>query len=156
MALRVDCQAALDWLGIQGYRPTGRVVLPERVVPVENDPIPAKPNPREAARPEPLPEAPQAETAPAVSPDDGPDRDLPEPTPGEALDDAVLLAGGSAHRDLGRAVARVGGLPCREAGETDEGVRLEGRVQPFAELTGGADAKRRLWKALVRRTRRRA
>jgi len=77
-------------------------------------------------------------------------------------EDVVLLAADSAYRGLGEAIARMSGLPCREAGDPvdpgapgDEGVRLDGRVWPMTELAGNAAAKRRLWQALARRTRHR-
>lgn len=152
MALRVDARTALDWLGIESYRPSGRVcpVVPARTgeeVSVKADP-PARQVPAtvelEKMAVEPRTERPVGEmpieTAPRST-------DVP-------AEDAVLLAAQSTHRALGEAIARAGRLSSREAVDPNgEGVRLAGRLWSFDELAGDAGARRRLWKALVTRPR---
>lgn len=192
MALRVDRETALDWLGIERYRPSGRLRPPgrdraERPLPAGRETGDAEPAPAAALSADTVvsgdPGAPEAavETGPAgetASVDQAVDRaasaeaarpaafapagstadDVADHSGANASpEDGVCLAAHSGHRALGAAIARVGGLACREidgatAGE-GEGVWLAGRHWALADLAGDAEAKRRLWRALVARRR---
>ena len=192
MALRVDRETALDWLGIERYRPSDRVRPPGRDR--AERPLPAG---REAGDADPAPDAvmaadtmmPVGPGAPEAAVETGPtgesasvERAVDRASSAEAArpaaiapaglkaddvanhtganaspEDGVCLAAHSGHRALGAAIARVGGLPCRQldgatAGE-GEGVWLAGRHWALADLAGDAEAKRRLWRALVARRR---
>ena len=166
MGLRVDQQAALGWLGIEGYRPSGRVppLARRRAVPAQ------WPDERPDERPE---EPPLEDGRAALTPgashtphpgggESGPDSPAersPAPAssepaaPDDAPPDHVSLTPGSAHRELAEAIARVAGLPC-ETGDGDDLLRLGGETWELAALATDGRAKRRLWRVLVaRRTR---
>jgi len=170
MALRVNSQDALDWLGIEGFRPSGRLARPERSGPVEEGalaeesstdseavPIPAE-TPRSEAESVPRGGAdealpPEPTSAAAAAPESAGSAGPPR-SAGPSKEDAVVLAADSAQRGLGEAIAGMSGLPCREAADpADEGVCLDGHLWSMADLAGNAAAKRRLWQALVRRKR---
>ncbi|MGM0517097.1 MAG: hypothetical protein ACQER6_05830 [Pseudomonadota bacterium] len=148
----MDARSALDWLGIESYRPSGRV---RPVVPPQTGgeaSVEADPQAREAPGTveveekgvEPRVEQPVGEMPVESAP----------PQTDEPAEDAVLLAAQSTHRGLGEAIARAGRLSCRDAVDPNgEGVRLAGRLWSFDELVGNAGARRRLWKALVTRPR---
>jgi hypothetical protein len=143
MALRVDARTALVWLGIESYRPSGRVrpVIPARTG--EEGVVETDPRARQ------MPGTLDVEAIAVASQAGHPVGESPSDEPAE---DAVLLAAQSTHRALGEAIARAGRLSCRDAVEPGgEGVRLGGRLWPFDALAGDAGARRRLWKALVRR-----
>ncbi|MFI9652024.1 hypothetical protein [Guyparkeria halopsychrophila] len=175
MALRVDREAALGWLGIEGFRPSGRVrpAQAQQRLPVESD-APTADEPvtaRDESRPE-LIETPVDTSADVPTPavagaDDEPHPQVPVPAaeaeaeaataPDEPADqvlpDGVRLAADSPHRRLAEAIAQVAGLAC-ETGEGGDIVTVRGETWELAALADDGPAKRRLWRALVTRGRR--
>lgn len=173
MALRVDREAALGWLGIEGFRPSGRV-RPARLQspvdgeePISDAPVEARAEVRDEPQPDPI-ETPVATSVDVPTPvpdraDDEPQQQEPvaevaptsapaEPAD-EVLTDRLCLAADSPHRALAEAIAQVAGL----AFETVEGgdtVTVRGETWELASLAGDGSAKRRLWRALVARGRR--
>ncbi|WP_372591118.1 hypothetical protein [Guyparkeria sp.] len=173
MALRVDREAALGWLGIEGFRPSGRV-RPARLrlsvdgeEPISDAPV----EPRDEARDE--PQADPIETPMDTSVDvptpvpDGADGEphrqgavaeaAPTSAPAELADevlpDRLCLAADSPYRALAEAIAQVAGLAC-ETGEGGDTVTLRGETWELATLAGDGAAKRRLWRTIVARGRR--
>lgn len=175
MAVRVDRESALGWLGIEGFRPSGRVRPARLPSPADGDePIS---DARAEARDEPLNESlpgpadvPVDSSADVPTPrpegaDDAPHREElvteAAPTPAQApaepadevLPDRLCLAADSPHRALAEAIAQVAGLAC-ETGEGGDIVTVRGETWRLASLAGDGAAKRRLWRALVARGRR--
>lgn len=171
MALRVDREAALGWLGIESFRPSGRVRPARLQSPVDDDePIS---DATVEARDEPQPDSAEAPVETSVDVptpvpdgmDDGPHREepvgeaalTPAQAPGdpadEVLPDRLCLAVDSPHRPLAEAIAQVGGLAC-ETAEGGDIVTVRGETWELAALAGDGAAKRRLWRALVARGRR--
>ncbi|HER33970.1 MAG: hypothetical protein JXJ30_02370 [Halothiobacillaceae bacterium] len=173
MALRVDREAALGWLGIEGFRPSGRV-RPARLRSPVDDEEPISDAPVEAraeARDE--PQIDSHETPMDVSADvptpapHGADDERPRQEPvaaseavpaqaepaDEVLTDRLCLAADSPHRVLAEAIAQVAGLAC-ETGEGGDTVTVRGQTWELASLAGDGAAKRRLWRALIARDRR--
>lgn len=177
MALRVDRQTALGWLGIEGYRPSGRVdpVAPrsmpadeagEMDLPIET----AVDAERQLA--ETMGASPAAETAAVVEAEAGIDvegrtgRDEGAQagsvaTGSEAPSDAsrdgsvtrLTVSVDSPHRPLAEAIARVAGLAC-ETDPAGDCLHLAGETWSLAALANDSQAKRQLWRALVARGRR--
>ena len=175
MALRVDREAALGWLGIEGFRPSGRVRPAQRRVAGESDvptaDVPVEPQGERQNGPQ---NGPQNEPPPgpvdtsADGPNPAPDAAGDEPhreapvveaaaAPAERADevlpDRVCLAADSPHRALAEAIAQVAGLAC-ETGEGGDVVTVRGETWELASLAGDGAAKRRLWRALTARGRR--
>lgn len=151
MGLRVDRQAALGWLGIDGYRPSGRVPLPagkHGLDPGEVDQLPAS-----DVDDRPLDGGPDVAGAELA---DAPARplaaDVPESTVSSPADRLCVTAD-SPHRDLAGAIARVAGLAC-ETGADSDVLTLGGETWVLSTLAGDGQAKRRLWRVLVDRARR--
>ncbi len=150
MGLKVDREAALAWLGIESYRPSGRVPLPDTsisgdaVMAVLTDGV------SQAAEPG------LSKPLPAVEPP----IKLIEPDqsqPAAVLPDRLLVTADSPHRSLAEAIARLAGLTCEMAGETEEGgdvLMVAGETWQLSALAGDGRAKRRLWQLLVTRRRR--
>ncbi|MFO7582875.1 hypothetical protein [Guyparkeria sp.] len=167
MALRVDREAALGWLGIEGFRPSGRVRPARFQSPVEGE-GPTTDAPVEASdETQPGPTGAQVDTLADVSTpardgaDDEPRREAPvaEPPPvpaeptDEVLPDRLCIAADSPYRALAEAIAQVAGLAC-ETGEGGDTVTLRGETWELATLAGDGAAKRRLWRTIVARGRR--
>ncbi len=171
MALRVDREAALGWLGIQGFSPSGRVRPARLRSPVDDDEEAITDAPVdvwEETRDEPpvgTNEAPvaaltDASAAARHGADEEPYRQelVAEAarTPGpadEALPDRLCIAADSSYRTLAEAIAQVAGLAC-ETGEGGDAVTVMGETWELASLARDGAAKRRLWRALVARGRR--
>lgn len=166
MALRVDRDAALGWLGIEGFRPSGRVrpAQAQQRLPVESD-APTADEPvtaRDESRPElietPVDPAADLPTPAVAGTDDEPHQQMPvaEATTASAQQmspDGVRLAADSPHRRLAEAIAQVAGLAC-ETGEGGDIVTVRGETWELAALADDGPAKRRLWRALATRGRR--
>lgn len=166
MGLRVDRQAALGWLGIEGYRPSGRVHPTVRRSLVETEDREelaeevAAAAAVEAVEPVEIPAGSSAfgETGPDSPATDNPSAS-PEPVatpPAPAQDapgDRLTVTVDSPHRALAEAIARLAGLPC-ETAEGGDVLRIGGETWELAALAVDGQAKRRLWRALVARTRR--
>ncbi|WP_322521894.1 hypothetical protein SR882_03120 [Guyparkeria halophila] len=179
MALRVDREAALGWLGIEGFRPSGRVRPAQRRLAGESD-VPTADGPVEpqGERQNQPPNGPQNGPPPApidIPVDTSADRASPVPDGAgdeprreapvveaaaapveradEVLPDRVCLAADSPHRALAEAIAQVAGLAC-ETGEGGDIVTVRGETWELASLAGDGAAKRRLWRALTARGRR--
>lgn len=179
MALRVDREAALGWLGIEGFRPSGRVRPAQRRVAGESDVLtaeaPVEPQDERQSQPQTGPQ-----NGPPPGPIDAPvdtSAEGPSPVPGRAGDeprreapvveaaaapaeradevssDRLRLAADSPHRALAEAIAQVAGLAC-ETGEGGDIVTVRGETWELASLAGDGAAKRRLWRALTARGRR--
>ncbi len=161
MGVRVDRETALGWLGIEGYRPTGRVrptgfvsaTGPEPdALAVDEAPAPDVDHAAAFAEagPEPNTMADHGEAMPGVYPassagDVSPP--LGETVPGRP--EAVVMVGAdSIHRPLAEAIARVGGLAC-EMGAAEDCLQLGGEKWELSALAGDGQAKRRLWRALI-------
>ena len=170
MGLHVDRQAALGWLGIDGFRPSGRVPFPavepavddvdidvlapsddaslvgdgqatEMAEPIDTPPRSSTAATSESAAPADIP----AEPAETVATE--PQSARPAPT------DRLSVTAGSPHRALAEAIARVAGLAC----ETDldgDVLMLGGERWELSALAGDGQAKRRLWRVLAERARR--
>ncbi|WP_410474826.1 hypothetical protein [Guyparkeria sp. TX1] len=175
MALRVDREAALGWLGIEGFRPSGRV-RPARLQspvddeePISDAPVEFRDEARDEPQPDPI-ETPMDTSADVPTPGpDGTDDERPRqepvaaaeaaPTPAQAepadevLTDRLCLAADSPYRALAEAIAQIAGLAC-ESGEGGDTVTVRGETWELASLAGDGSAKRRLWRALVARGRR--
>ncbi len=171
MALRVDREAALGWLGIEVFRPSGRV-RPARLQSPADDEETITDAPVEAhAASRPVPFHTPVDTSadfPAAGGDgvdDEPFRqDLvaetgpkPAPAPGapadEVLPDRLCVAADSPHRALAAAIAQVAGLACETLDDGDT-VTVRGETWNLASVAGDGATKRRLWRALVARARR--
>ncbi|QGT77837.1 hypothetical protein GM160_02410 [Guyparkeria halophila] len=172
MALRVDRQTALGWLGIEGYRPSGRVdpVAPrsmpadeagEMDLPIET----AVDAERQLA--ETMGASPAAETAAVVEAEAGIDvegragRDegaqarsvaTGSEAPSDGSATRLTVSVDSPHRPLAEAIARVAGLAC-ETDPAGDCLHLAGETWSLAALADDAQAKRQLWRALVARGR---
>ena len=163
MGLRVDRESALGWLGIEGYRPSGRVrsVISRPATEAEVE-----------AQVEPIDEPVRVASESAVEIADAPAFDQPETTvavseavkPAEAVSaepavadqpptDGLNVAADSSHRPLAEAIARVAGLAVT-SGTADDCLWIGGERWELATLADGGQAKRRLWRALVARSRR--
>lgn len=177
MGLRVDRQAALGWLGIEGYRPSGRIApVAPRSMPA--DEAGEKDAPIETwadAEHQPVEHpgaSPADETAAAVETEasidvDGQDRgdtmtqagsvatgaETPSDTAMDGRAARLTVSADSPHRPLAEAIGRVAGLAC-ETGPAGDCLRLAGETWSLATLANDAQAKRQLWRALVARGRR--
>lgn len=171
MALRVDREAALGWLGIDGFRPNGRVRPARLQSPVDHEeavtdmPVEAREEPPPGTSEAAVDTLTDAPTAARHVADEEQYRQEPvaeaSPTPAQApaepadevLPDRLCLAADSSHRALAEAIAQVAGLAC-ETGEGGDIVTVRGETWELAALAGDGAAKRRLWRALVTRGRR--
>ncbi|MCL7745367.1 hypothetical protein LV476_10510 [Guyparkeria hydrothermalis] len=178
MGLRVDREAALSWLGIEGYRPSGRVPLPAGrrgvdaveldahpaayadelpvdagpgIDPVESADAPAQPVAADTPASTRPAVAPQAAAA-AIQPESTGKESVQQESPAASPADGLSVAAGSPHRALAEAIGRVAGLAC-ETGEGDR-LTLAGETWELSTLAGDGQAKRRLWRALAARSRR--
>ncbi|KTG16398.1 MULTISPECIES: hypothetical protein [unclassified Guyparkeria] len=163
MGLRVDRQAALGWLGIEGFRPSGRVPLPvgEPVADgAESDTDASPVDDRQGVEMAERFGTPSRQLSPEISEPAAP-VDVPAepvtpvaaPQPTEAAPaDRLSVTAESPHRALAEAIARVAGLAC-ETGEDDLLV-LGGERWGLSTLAGDGQAKRRLWRVLTERARR--
>lgn len=156
MGLKVDREAALAWLGIESYRPSGRAPLPaasisgDAVMAVLTDSASPVAELDQAAGPG------LSKPLPAVEPPIEP-IEPDQSQPAVVSLDRLLVAADSPHRTLAEAIARVAGLACEMAGETEEGgdiLMVAGETWPLSALAGDGRAKRRLWQLLVTRRRR--
>ncbi|RRQ23715.1 hypothetical protein D5687_05465 [Guyparkeria sp. SCN-R1] len=171
MALRVDRETALGWLGIEGFRPSGRV-RPARLQspadgeePISDAPVEARAAPQTDPNETPMDASADVPTPVPDGADDERPRQEPvaaaeaAPTPApaepadEVLTDRLCLAADSPHRVLAEAIAQIAGLAC-ESGEGGDTVTVRGETWELASLAGDGSAKRRLWRALVARGRR--
>ena len=163
MGLRLDRQTALGWLGIEGYRPSGRVPLPAG----EHGPEATEIDERPASEGD-LPAGPVEATVGPVA-TDVPESNTPTDTAASqpqstreessqqesaaaSVPDRLSITAESAHRRLAETIGRVAGLAC-ETGEGDR-LTLAGETWELSTLAGDGKAKRRLWRLLVERARR--
>lgn len=167
MGLRVDRQAALGWLGIEAYRPSGRLrpVMPRPAVdagvPAELTEAPAAEGvdrPVDAFEvadiPVQSPAPDQPETIAAAPANDAPEAVAAEPAAADrAPADGLQVTADSPHRPLAEAIGRVAGLPC-ETADSGDVLHVGGHTWELAALAGDGQAKRRLWRSLIARGRR--
>lgn len=173
MGLRVDRQTALGWLGIEGYRPSGRVRLPApRSMPNDEAREAANADDSQPAEVEGVSQPAPAEVSSVVEldgvteakPRDGGDEQAQAQSvaarPGTATASdmggpvaRLTVSTDSPHRALAEAIARVSGLAC-ETDPAGDGLLLDGEVWALSSLAADGQAKRRLWRALVARGRR--
>ena len=150
MGLRVDREAALAWLGIEGYRPSGRL---RRRPPGRPDVVPTdEPVAADSDRAAELVEsAGLASPEPARPPLSEPPA---EPTSREqAPADGLFVRVDSPHRPLAEAIGRVAGLGLT-TGDGGDCMWIDGERWDLASVARDGTAKRRLWRALVGRGRR--
>ena len=179
MGVRVDRQAALGWLGIDGYRPSGRVPLPagkrgldagevdelpasdlddrpldggQDIAGAESADAPARPVAADMPESTTPAAASPAEPAAGQPASSGEEAILPESAAAPPADRLCVTAD-SPHRDLAGAIARVAGLAC-ETGADSDALTLGGEDWVLSTLAGDGQAKRRLWRVLVDRARR--
>ena len=166
MGLRVDRESALGWLGIEGYRPSGRVrsVMQRPASDIEgetqaesaDEPVRAAlGSATEAVEIGEVPASDQHATTAAVPQAEGPAEAVSaEPAAtGQPPADGLAVTADSPHRPLAEAIARVAGLAITSA-TADDCLWIGGERWQLATLAGDGQAKRRLWQALVARTRR--
>jgi len=167
MALRVDREAALGWLGIEGFRPSGRVRPAYFRSPLEDErsTTDASVDLQDEPRPGPIDVPVDASTDAPISEHDGAENEPRRQAPvGEAatapaervdkvLPERVCVAVDSPYRALAEAIAQVAGLAC-ETGEGGDIVTVRGETWDLASIAGDGAAKRRLWRALTARGRR--
>jgi len=160
MRLRVDREAALAWLGIECYRPSGRLrpVMPRPSLDPDLDPsapssdAPDAADDESATRPAPSPETAAPPPAHGEASVPGPAAPVTEAAPVEpvaepAPADGLHVTPGSPHRPLAEAIARVANLAVIERGE--DCLWLGGERWALSALAGDGQAKRRLWRALA-------
>lgn len=152
MGLKVDREAALAWLGIESYRPSGRVPLHAASLSADADTVMAVLTDGVSQAAEPVLSKPLPAVEPPIKPIE------PDQSQSAAVSpDRLLVTADSPHRALAEAIARVAGLTCEMAGETGEGgdvLMVAGETWQLSALAGDGRAKRRLWQLLVTRRRR--
>ncbi len=176
MGLRVDREAALGWLGIEGFRPSGRMRPTERRAVVADDSRtehgPAEQQgeqqgdsgsgPIETLIETPVDVTKDVRTPPSEMAVEGSRQQetgaevatTTARSADEVPADRLYLAFDSPHRALAEAIARAAGLAC-ETGEGGDVVTVSGQTWELAALAGDGAAKRCLWQTLVARGRRR-